>query len=861
MNLNGSKIAINGKNNVLSLNTKENIMVNWKQLELEQEKVKLLVFENDRVVFDSGIRESKSPFLEIYLPFSNERKKYQMQLDLVAPTGEIKSYQKIIYSSNENLSQASWITRLDNPIEKEFQYFNDKWNMIFEREFEYSYGAEKVFLDICGLGYYTVKINDCRIDDTFLNNDVSNYSKVVYFDTYEIQKFLKLGANIITVELANGWYNPAPIKLLGKYNVRNRMSIGKPCLICQISYLNEHHEWLTINSDTSWQSKNGNYLFNNLFIGERVVSSANLFTGQNQVENKTVKISGPGGALVPSLIRKIKRTRTFESKHVQLTEEGLLIDFGHLISGHFVCTFSKDIQGEIKIFYSEAINGNHQLDYRSCISGIYGYQVEELDIGEKDPVLQLDEIIKDEREFQFENQYVYHSFRYVLVKHENLEVQGVQNIRAYSVYTDLESASHFESSNEQFNLLWQAARETKLNNIHSLFEDCPRERLGYGGDIVALIDSQIYTFDIEQLLLKVFKDFINDQTIEGGIPHTAPYMGIQTNGSSDRAGSLGWQLVLPTIAKKIQQHYLHENFVEKHLDELMAHANYLLTYDYDYIKHCCLADWGSIDSKGMASPDREFCSAMMYYIIIKTYAEIFEGQEIAIILHDRIVSVANSIMAEFYHEAGYFQSGTQSSYAFALASGMLNDELRQRVLQRFVTKIEEDQGIFRTGIFGMSWTYRLLSEIGRDDLIYSWLNRKAYPSFFDMLSKGGDILREHFDVNQGSYNHAMFSSYSTWLIEKIIGIQIIDQTNCATQIRIAPYFPKDMSHASGHVNTISGTIFSHWKRTDDESIQMRLKIPKGIEFELQLNESYQFVQTSQSHSSCYTEINFRIDVV
>ena len=126
----------------------------------------------------------------------------------------------------------------------------------------------------------------------------------------------------------------------------------------------------------------------------------------------------------------------------------------------------------------------------------------------------------------------------------------LSNIQAYSVHTDLASVSRFESSSEELNRLWDAARNTRLNNVHSYFEDCTRERFGYGGDIVALVDSHLYSHDMHNFLKKVFMDFAYDQTPDGGIPQTAPYVGIMTNGTSNRAGSLGWQLVFPSACRK-----------------------------------------------------------------------------------------------------------------------------------------------------------------------------------------------------------------------------------------------------------------------------------------------------------------------
>lgn len=49
--------------------------------------------------------------------------------------------------------------------------------------------------------------------------------------------------------------------------------------------------------------------------------------------------------------------------------------------------------------------------------------------------------------------------------------------------------------------------------------------------------SNLYTFDLQNMYKKVIKDFRFEQTEAGGIPETAPYMGIQTNGLLSRRTS------------------------------------------------------------------------------------------------------------------------------------------------------------------------------------------------------------------------------------------------------------------------------------------------------------------------------------
>lgn len=759
-----------------------------------------------------------------------------------------------------SLGQASWITRLDNPLEKETEFLNERPNIILEKEFDVSDEIEEASIDICGLGYYTLYVNGQRMYDSYLNNDVTNYDKTVYYDTYDIRKFLKQGSNKLSVELANGWYNAAPITILGKYNVRKQLAVGKPCLISQLTITTATNEKIVINSDSSWESKPGNYLFNNLYIGEVVTDASPVLSAQQ----KTVKIAGPGGSLTPSFIPKIKRRKHYLPALVanNPVNEGILIDFGTILSGHFLCDIAAYL-GQVTFLYAEELNADGTLSFDSSISGTYGVTDEEHGIDMGDPIIQKDVIKKTEQEiFRFENQYCYHSFRYVLVKAEpnadSLE-KLLSNIQAYSVHTDLASVSRFESSSEELNRLWDAARNTRLNNVHSYFEDCTRERFGYGGDIVALVDSHLYSHDMHNFLKKVFMDFAYDQTPDGGIPQTAPYVGIMTNGTSNGAGSLGWQLVFPVLAARIEQYYQDSAFVQEHLPELVKHLNYLLSFDFDYIRYCCLGDWGSVDAgiqnKRIVSPDQEFCSASMYLILLEEYKELLVAHAVSETMMEtlelRIMEARSRIIALFRNEDGSFASGTQSSFIFALKARLFQDDEEQCAIEaKLVQRIHDDAGVFRFGIFGMSWAYTLLSDIGEDDLIYNWLSRRQEPNYLGMLANGNQTLSEYFPVKngsntvQGSLNHAMFSSYSVWMMEKLIGISLSKDHS----VQLAPYFATDLTEIKGALLTMQGEIEAQWERLDDNGIMYSVSLPETLDYDLRLEDTYQIVKKETSAS-------------
>lgn len=852
MNAEG-RFTLNGLYEPLSINTEQEIVANWRDLEVEQVGFRFKVLdESQQMVFDSDEKNERTKFLSIQLPFTKVRKKYIAELAITTKDSKRKVFRESFSTGNGSLNKAKWITRLDNPIEKEQTFFKDKSNITLAKRIICNSGIKEALIDICGLGYYTLLVNGKKVGNAFLNSDVTNYDKTVYYDTYDIRSMLNPGVNHILVELANGWYNAAPINMLGKYNVRKRLSVGKPCLLCQLNLVNEFGETETINSDGSWISGYGNYLFNNIYIGEHVTDA--LF--HNETSPQTVQVCGPAGKLTPNFIPKVERLKRISPQRVVEKQKSVFIDFGEIITGQLSCDILKDYIGRVTIFYAEAIRSDEALDFSSCISGTYGVTDKEQGITATDAVIQKDLIEKTKTEtYEFNNQYAYHSFRYVEMEFtgavRNMS-EVIDNVYAYSTHTNLALISNFKSSVKELNELWDAALNTRLNNIHSYFEDCARERFGYGGDIVALIDAQVYSLDADPILKKVFIDFVNDQTPNGGIPQTAPYIGIMTNGTSDGAGSLGWQMVLPILASKITKFYYNPDFIRQNREPLIKHLKYLLSFDLEYIRHCCLGDWGSIEGSiregKFETPDQEFCSACMYLIILREYSTLLTPYHIpdtlAYQLQETIEFVRKEIILRFYHKSGFFQSGSQSSYAFALKAELFHDDRKKLLEKNLLNQLEQDKGVFKAGIFGMSWLYRILSDLGEDMLVYQWLTRKETPGFLGMLSSGNKVLGEFFpgkdnkDSIQGSLNHAMFSSYTVWMMEKLSGIRLKEGDNGVEQLHINPFFGPDIHEMEGTMITISGTIQSNWRRLEAQKVVFTMTFPDSLDYKVELRDDY-----------------------
>lgn len=175
---------------------------------------------------------------------------------------------------SQELFNGQWIQGAYHDYGNEDElYYLDHPNPILYKSFNIEKVGKENLFRIAVLGYYVLYVNGKRVSKAELNNDWTNFTKCVYYDEYNLNDYLIDGENIIEIELGNGMYNPSPLKLFGKYNLRQRLAeVGEPKAICDL-YIDQD---VVLSSDASWNYRFGNYLFNNLYLGEHVVIHCNL---------------------------------------------------------------------------------------------------------------------------------------------------------------------------------------------------------------------------------------------------------------------------------------------------------------------------------------------------------------------------------------------------------------------------------------------------------------------------------------------------------------------------------------------------------------------------------------------------------
>ena len=92
---------------------------------------------------------------------------------------------------------------------------------LFRKGFRVEKEVKNATLFITSAGYYAAFINSKRVGKNVLDPAWTDYTKKIYYTEYDITSLVINGDNSIGVTLGNGFYNPLPLKMWGRINLRN----------------------------------------------------------------------------------------------------------------------------------------------------------------------------------------------------------------------------------------------------------------------------------------------------------------------------------------------------------------------------------------------------------------------------------------------------------------------------------------------------------------------------------------------------------------------------------------------------------------------------------------------------------------
>lgn len=664
---------------------------------------------------------------------------------------------------------------------------------------------------VAGLGNFEFLINRSKVGDHFLDPDQSNYSKRVYYVTFDIAPYIQQGTNVFVIPVAGGW-------------------LGTPRLRAQIEVQFTDGTWQII--DTPW--------FRSVTVGPTVSSS--VFDGEsydaripdNEIWDPNIpggemttrwawahNADDPVGEMMAARIEPIKIVDEITPKLVAEPAPGVYtFDAGRNLAGWVAFKAHGNEGDEMKIKFGELKYDNGFVNMENMRTALSTDSY----------------IFRGDAEESWEPSFTYHGFRFFQV--EGLSYRpSEEDFTVKVVRTAVEKVGSFHSSNQLLNDIYTMISNTESNNLHSVPTDCCQrdERMGWLNDFTVRIETAMYGYDLSRFYSKFIEDVADTQDGYGAIADVAPFRFGNRPADPVSASFL-------IMAEKCYEFYGDRRIVSDNFDAMKGWVDYLRSrtdadgcVDYSYY-----GDWRAPAAFSQApwhcvslyTDGTMMSTGFLYYDekILADMAEAIGRSDVAAEYRALAEKTAAAFNRRWYDPAvGGYGTNNQAANCFALWLGLVEPANKAKVVENLVAEVKKYDWHLTTGNLTTKYLLEALTDNGHLEDAYKIATQKTYPSWGYMLSKDATSLWETWEYNtdaSASHNHPMNGSAGSWFTKYLVGIRPDFAAPGFAHFTVKPYVPKGLDSVEGSLETVKGRVACSWSRKGSK-FTMTVEIPAG----------------------------------
>ena len=716
-----------------------------------------------------------------------------------------------------------------------------------KKDLKLAKGIKQATIQIAGLGFYELMVNDKKVTDAIFAPLWSDYDKTVFYNTYDVTSLLRKGKNQLRVLLGNGFYNEQG----GRYS-KMKISYGPVTLRMVLNVEYQDGKTTTILSDGSWQYSPSAITFNSIYGGEDEDARMAVKGWKPVVLQK-----GPKGVLRPQVAEPVKMMEYFgvKSRHNLTSQEiakastakhqipagTFVLDMGQNLSGFPEIKVSGKAGQQVRLYLSETLTPEGACNQKQTGSPYY-----------------LTYTLGGKGVESWHPHFTYYGYRYIQVEgavmagDENPEGKPViDDIQSCFVYNSAAKIGTFECSNAMFNRAYQIIDRAVRSNWQGVWTDCPhREKLGWLEQDWLNGEGLVYNYDCRSMIGQTLQNIVDAQHQDGAVPTTAPeYVYFKGKWLDPFAESPEWGGALVALPFLYMEHDGDDALVKKYYPQMSKYVDYLHTKDSCYILKQGLGDWydyGKGRSGFSQNTPMPLVATAHYYQwvrLVQRAAAICGNTTDANRYALLAVDILQAFQKEYFHVEksadgmvvkAYYGTGSQCSDAIALCLGIVPSQYKEQVLQHLVADIHAHGDRLATGDVGNRYLFKALLENGYEDLWYKMLAHDDVPGYGFQIKKGMTTLTEQWNPEMGaSMNHFMMAHINNHLLPNIVGIQLKQG-----KLIIAPQPMGDLTWAKGSTRLPNGkAIKVSWKKQGD---QLTVEVDADPDVEYQVNtEEYQ----------------------
>lgn len=701
--------------------------------------------------------------------------------------------------------------------------------------------VQKAVLYTTACGVYKAFLNGKEVDNQILLPGLTDYSKRLQYQKYDVTEQLQLGKNVICAEIGDGWYR-------GRVGLAEKIYYyGKKikffCFL-QIEYKDGTKQ--EIKSDCSWKAtQDGPIRKNDLKTGEEYDATREMHNWKDIDYDDSlwhgVCCGEYTGELVPSEGEPVLEQEHFWPTVIQTPDGNTILDFGQNLSGYVKFKVKGPENHKVRLVHGETLdeNGNFTL------KNLEPEGSDEMD----QPFGQMIDYKLKEGYQEYKPTFAHCGFQYVKLENWPEEVKA-ENFEAIAVYSDIRVNGEFECSNEWINRLVENVKWSQRSNFVDIPTDCPtRERTGWTGDISIFGESACYLSDPKKFILKWLEDVRLEQREDGAVSYMVPDFGLM----DEAYGSAGWQDVIYTLPWTLYQFYGEKEILEKYYDSIRClvdfnqkraleihdanknrterHRKFIIDTGFHF------GEWlepGSVmieDVKtAIEHPDEEVATAYFGYSakILSKIAGILHKEDDERKYDELYRNICEAYQKEFLKN-GHVVSDRQCRFVRPVALDLVTESEKRTIVKDLNKKIIANEYKIGTGFLTTASILPILTEYGYIETAYKMLENTKQPGWLYAVTKGATTIWENWigkdekNVPRDSMNHYAPGSVVAWLFNTVAGIRPLKPG--FELIKIKPLPGGSLQFANASIQTCKGKVVSSWKIESDRFL-LHVEVPE-----------------------------------
>ncbi|CAK7227670.1 hypothetical protein SEUCBS140593_006654 [Sporothrix eucalyptigena] len=713
--------------------------------------------------------------------------------------------------------------------------------MMFRKSFSLPENAGAISqarLYITAHGVYEASLNGQRIGDEKMAPGWTGYKERLLYSTFDVTQKLqesKNGANVLGVEVAEGWFAGRLAWDGRRWLWGNRLAFLAQLEVC----FKDGSQTFTLTSDNTWKSHHSATVRSEIYDGEDYDPREEV-TGWNSdacfddsAWMATEEIEFPTAELISPDTPPVRVTETVPPVKIFKSASGrTLIDFGQNLVGSLqVHLPSTDNEGHAITFtHAEVLEhdelGTRPLRTAKAIDHVY--------LSQKQPPT-------------WSPKFTFHGFRYVQVDgwptNDGMPADG--DISALVMHSDMKRTGWFSCSEPLINKLHENVVWSMKGNFFSVPTDCPQrdERLGWTGDIQVFCPSASFLYNTQGFLGSWLEDVLAEQLHENSPGY--PGLVVPDVLGDDIGAQSVWHDVTVLTPWDLYTSSGDLELLRKQYPSMKAWVDRGIPRGTNGLwdpNAWQFGDWldPAAPPNDAAAGRTDVTLVADCYLIrvldtISTISALLGEAEDTL----RYTKDAAKTKLTFGHEyvapSGLLAGDTQTAYALALRFGLFDSERKvKKAAKRLGHLIQAAKYRIATGFAGTPVITHALSETGNHQMAYRMLLEQGCPSWLYPVTMGATTIWERWDsmlpdgtINPGemtSFNHYALGSVANWMHEYVGGIA--PGSPGWRTIKVKPSPGGTITHADVTYESPYGRISCSWKINDaGDTFNMTLVVP------------------------------------